>query len=63
MKPDFFNQPPQGYVRSPNGWLRAAKTPQMTAAKRLRVENKDLKSRLEQLEAAVAEIVSKKGKK
>lgn len=63
MASDFFNQPPQGYVRTEGGWLRMAKTPQRQQVKRLRNENEELKSRLEQLEQAVSELANKKKKK
>lgn len=59
---DFYNQPPQGFVRGSDGWLRIAKTPQVVMAKKLKVENEELKSRLEQLEAVVDQLVSKKKK-
>lgn len=59
----FGDNPPQDYTRGTKGWLKAKANPVKVGLKVLKAENADLKSRLEQLEAAVAEIVSKKGKK
>ena len=64
MKTSIFDNPPNGFDRAKvRGWLHVAPGPNRKAIDKLNAENADLKSRLEQLEAAVAEIVSKKGKK
>ena len=58
----FGDNPPSEFVRSSKGWLKAKPNPTKKQIKSLKSENADLKSRLEQLEAAVAEIASKKKK-
>ena len=59
----FGDNPPQDYARGNKGWLK----PKANSAKKrlsvIKAENADLKSRLEQLEAAVAEMASNKKKK
>ena len=59
----FGDNPPQDYVRGNKGWLK----PKANSAKKklnlIKAENADLKSRLEQLEAAVADLASGKKKK
>ena len=56
----FGDNPPQDYTRGNKGWLKpTGPKKQLTKIKK---ENADLKSRLEQLEAAVAELASKKKK-
>ena len=59
----FGDNPPQDYSRGNKGWLKPKSNPIKSRIKLLKAENIDLKSRLEQLEIAVAEMVSKKGKK
>ena len=59
----FGDAPPQDMVRASKGWLKQKKGGVRSHMSSLRKENLNLKSRLKQLEAAVAEIVSKKGKK
>lgn len=58
----FGDNPPQDYARGSKGWLK----PKASSAKKklslIRAENADLKSRLEQLEATVEQLVSKKKK-
>ena len=58
----FGDNPPQDYTRGSKGWLK----PKANSAKKrlsvIKAENADLKSRLEQLEAAVEQLVSKKKK-
>jgi hypothetical protein len=58
----FGDNPPADYRRGNKGWLKAKSSPQKVQVKELKQENKDLKSRLELLEAAVAELASKKKK-
>lgn len=47
-----------------NGWMRRVKTPADSKVAKLKNENEELKSRLDQLEQMVAELATnKKGKK
>ena len=47
-----------------NGWMRRVKMPADSKVAKLKTENEDLKSRLDQLEQMVAELATnKKGKK
>ena len=56
---------PQGWTEKnmANGWMRRLKTPADSKVAKLKNENEDLKSRLDQLEQMVAELATKKGKK
>ena len=64
MKHNIFDKPPEGFDRSnTRGWLQITQSPQRKTLNKLKSENADLKSRLEQLEAAVAEMASGKKKK
>ena len=63
MKHSIFDNPPTGFDRGhARGWLHVAQSPNAKSISKLKSENLDLKFRLEQLEAAVAEMVSKKKK-
>lgn len=59
----FGDNPPQDMIRSKKGWLKAKATPTKKQLLNLKNENVELKSRLEQLEAAVEQLGNKKGKK
>lgn len=59
----FGDNPPQDMLRSKKGWLKAKATPTKKQLLNLKNENAELKTRLEQLEAAVAEMASGKKKK
>ena len=56
---------PQGWTERnmANGWMKRVPTGADKKADRLKKENEDMKSRLEQLEAMVQELATKKGKK
>lgn len=58
----FGDNPPQDMLRSKKGWLKAKATPTKKQLLNLKNENAELKTRLEQLEAAVEQLVSKKKK-
>ena len=59
----FDDNPPNGYIRSPNkGWIVPKKTGTSKKLSNLKQENLELKERLEQLEAAVSEMANKKKK-
>ena len=58
----FDDNPPSGMVRSKKGWLKPKNSGTRKHVVALKKENEDLKSRLEQLEAAVEQRVSKKKK-
>ena len=60
MTTNLFDKPPVGYVRAKKGWLTVAPSPQKKTVDKIKQENADLKDRLEQLEAAVEQLVSKK---
>ena len=63
MKTSIFDNPPNGFDRAKvRGWLHVAPGPNRKAIDKLNAENADLKSRLEQLESAVEQLVSKKKK-
>lgn len=62
-KHDFFNAPPAGFIRTKQGWLQTAETPQKRQLDKLKLENMDMAARLEQLEALVGNLTTKKGKK
>lgn len=62
-KHDFFNAPPAGFIRTGQGWLQPAPTPQKRQLDKMKVENKELTSRLEQLEAMVEQLTNTKKKK
>lgn len=62
MATNLFDKPPVGFVRAKKGWLTVAQSPQRKTIDKLKSENTELKTRLEQLEAAVSELVSKKKK-
>lgn len=59
----FGDNPPQDFVRGSKAWLKAKGNPIAKKLRSIKQENLDLKSRLEQLEVAVAEITTKKSKK
>lgn len=59
----FDDNPPQGMERGKRGWLVPKPSSQLKRVSELKQENTELKSRLEQLEAAVSELTSEKGKK
>lgn len=56
---------PQGWSEKnmANGWMRRVPTAADKKADRLKSENDDLKSRLDQLEQIVSDLTTKKGKK
>ena len=56
---------PQGWTEKnmANGWMKRVRTPADSKVAKLKTENEDLKSRLDQLEQMVAELATKKGKK
>lgn len=56
-KHDFFNAPPSGFIRTNQGWLQLAKTPQKKQLDKLKVENKELLERLEKIETLLSGIV------
>ena len=58
----FDDNPPQGTVRSKKGWLKPKPSGTRKNIAAIKQENADLKDRLEQLEAAVEQLVSKKKK-
>ena len=62
MTNNLFDRPPAGFVRAKKGWLTVAPAPQRKAVANLKRENTDLKSRLEQLEAVVEQLATKKKK-
>ena len=58
-----FNQEiPKGYKKGDGGWALVVPTSKDKKLNKLKQENANLKSRLEQLEAAVAEMANKKKK-
>lgn len=59
----FQQDIPKGYKKGSPGWALVVPTAKDKKMSKLKAENVDLKSRLEQLEAAVEQLVSKKGKK
>lgn len=59
-KHDFFNAPPRGFIRTQKGWLQAEITPQKRQLDKVKTENQELKSRLEQLETLVQDLVTAK---
>lgn len=58
----FDDNPPQGMERGKRGWLVPKPSSQLKRVSELKQENTELKSRLEQLEAMVEQLVSKKKK-
>ena len=58
----FGDNPPQDYARGTKGWLKPKSSPVKKSLSKLKSENADLKDRLEQLEAAVEQLVNKKKK-
>ena len=58
----FGDNPPQDYARGNKGWLKPKSNSAKKRLSKLNAENADLKSRLEQLEAVVEQLVSKKKK-
>ena len=58
----FDDNPPQGMERGKRGWLVPKPSSQLKRVSELKQENADLKQRLEQLEAMVEQLVSKKKK-
>lgn len=60
----FQQDIPKGYKKGSPGWALVVPTSKDRKLSKLKSENDELKSRLEQLEAAVSELTpSKKGKK
>ena len=59
----FEPELPKGFREGNRGWSLKVPSSKDKKLSKIKTENVDLKSRLKQLEAAVAEIVSKKGKK
>ena len=58
----FDDNPPQGMERGKRGWLVPKPSSQLKRVSELKQENTELKSRLEQLEAMVEQLASKKKK-
>ena len=58
----FQQDIPKGYKKGSPGWALVVPTSKDRKLSKLKSENDELKSRLEQLEAAVEQIVSKKKK-
>ena len=58
----FDDNTPVGFKRSAKGWLKTKPDVAKKQIKELKSENEDLKLRLEQLEAAVSELATKKKK-
>lgn len=59
----FGDNPPNDFIRGNKGWLKSKPSGAIKRLSKLKVENAELRARLEQLEVAVSEITSKKGKK
>ena len=59
----FQQDIPKGYKKGSPGWALVVPTAKDKKMSKLKAENADLKSRLEQLEAAVAEMASNEKKK
>ena len=58
----FGDNPPQEFTRGSKGWLKLKPSANKKQLSKLRDENTELKSRLEQLEAMVEQLASKKKK-
>ena len=58
----FGDNPPQEFTRGNKGWLKPKPSANKKQLSKLRDENAELKSRLEQLESMVEQLVSKKKK-
>ena len=58
----FETELPLGYRKGSVGWALKVPSSKERKLNKLKSENADLKSRLEQLEAAVEQLVSKKKK-
>ena len=58
----FDDNPPSGMTRSKKGWLKPKPSGTRKNIAAIKQENAELKDRLEQLEAAVEQLVSKKKK-
>ena len=58
----FGDSPPSEFTRANKGWLKRKKTASKAATDKIKSENVGLKQRLEELEAAVNKLVSKKKK-
>lgn len=58
----FGDNPPSEFKRGNKGWLKAEQSPTKKQLRSIKKENTELKSRLEQLEATVAELATKKKK-
>ena len=56
----FGDNPPQDFIRGNKGWLKPSGSKKQLI--KIKKENKDLKSRLEQLETIVEQLASKKKK-
>lgn len=54
---DFYNQPPQGFTRGKDGWLRVSQTPQSVISRKLKKENELLKKRLSDIETIVQKLI------
>ncbi len=63
MAMQHLDKLPTGYMRQNKGWLTPEKTPQQAVVNRLKLQNRELKDRLAQIEAAVEALTAKKGKK
>ena len=63
MTTNLFDKPPSGYIRAKKGWLIPAPSPQRKTVEKLKAENADLKSRMDELENMVLELTNKKSKK
>lgn len=58
----FDDNPPSGMERSSKGWLKPKTTATRKQISSLKSENQELKTRIEQLEAAVEALATKKKK-
>lgn len=56
---DFYNQPPQGFTRGKDGWLRVSQTPQAVISRRLKKENEILRQKLEDIETKLQKLINK----
>ena len=59
----FEPELPKGFKKGASGWMLVVPTSKDKKINKIKQENADLKSRLEQLEAAVAEMASNEKKK
>lgn len=58
----FESELPKGFKKGASGWMLVVPTSKDKKINKIKQENTELKSRLEQLEAAVEQLVSKKKK-